>query len=283
MTLSRLPAHWCGRPPRPTSTGEAPGHRSGVGWSGGPSSSATNQALLLPQLRSQRALAALPDPMALRRPHRGSVRRDRCVALERLGLDGNGTGVDDRVGAAAVPLRRGAVHGDGPVARRPAGLKRPSCRGRPGPRPPPSAPGRVVVPVEERRRGWPASTSTSGWGGPVRSCWQTGRGTTPRSGWRSRPTGTTAAGCSAAPWHHTLPRRSWTVSLRERACLQDVRTAGAASGKCAPHKLAKCLVVGVVSPVQSRCSTMLRTLPSGARTKNRRTPQGSVVIGYTIS
>lgn len=35
--------------------------------------------------------------------------------------------------------------------------------------------------------------------------------------------------------------------------------------------------------VQSRCLTTLRTLPSGARTKNRRTPQGSVVIGYTIS
>lgn len=33
------------------------------------------------------------------------------------------------------------------------------------------------------------------------------------------------------------------------------------------------------SPVQSRCLTILRMLPSGALTKNRRTPQGSVVIG----
>jgi hypothetical protein len=30
---------------------------------------------------------------------------------------------------------------------------------------------------------------------------------------------------------------------------------------------------------QSRCCTMLMTFPSGARTKNRRTPHGSVVIG----
>ena len=35
--------------------------------------------------------------------------------------------------------------------------------------------------------------------------------------------------------------------------------------------------------VQSRWLTMLITLPSGARTKNRRTPHGSVVIGCTIS
>ena len=34
---------------------------------------------------------------------------------------------------------------------------------------------------------------------------------------------------------------------------------------------------------QSRWFTMLMTLPSGARTKNRRTPHGSVVIGCTIS
>ena len=34
---------------------------------------------------------------------------------------------------------------------------------------------------------------------------------------------------------------------------------------------------------QSRWYAMLITLPSGARTKNRRTPHGSVVIGYTIS
>ena len=34
---------------------------------------------------------------------------------------------------------------------------------------------------------------------------------------------------------------------------------------------------------QSRWFTMLSTLPSGARTKNRRTPHGSVVIGCTIS
>jgi hypothetical protein len=34
---------------------------------------------------------------------------------------------------------------------------------------------------------------------------------------------------------------------------------------------------------QSRWFTMLITLPSGARTKNRRTPHGSVVIGCTIS
>src|SRR5690606_1575452 len=34
---------------------------------------------------------------------------------------------------------------------------------------------------------------------------------------------------------------------------------------------------------QSRCCEMLNTLPSGARTKNRRTPQGSVVSGCAIS
>ena len=34
---------------------------------------------------------------------------------------------------------------------------------------------------------------------------------------------------------------------------------------------------------QSRWFTMLITLPSGARTKNRRTPHGSVVMGFTIS
>jgi hypothetical protein len=38
-----------------------------------------------------------------------------------------------------------------------------------------------------------------------------------------------------------------------------------------------------VALVQSRWFTMLMTLPSGARTKNRRTPHGSVVIGFTIS
>lgn len=32
-------------------------------------------------------------------------------------------------------------------------------------------------------------------------------------------------------------------------------------------------------PLQSRWKTMLRTFPSGARTKNRRTPHGSVVNG----
>ena len=34
---------------------------------------------------------------------------------------------------------------------------------------------------------------------------------------------------------------------------------------------------------QSRWLTMLMTLPSGARTKNRRTPHASVVSGCTIS
>lgn len=34
---------------------------------------------------------------------------------------------------------------------------------------------------------------------------------------------------------------------------------------------------------QSRWFAILMTLPSGARTKNRRTPHGSVVIGCTIS
>lgn len=34
---------------------------------------------------------------------------------------------------------------------------------------------------------------------------------------------------------------------------------------------------------QSRWCAMLMTLPSGARTKNRRTPHCSVVIGLTIS
>lgn len=34
---------------------------------------------------------------------------------------------------------------------------------------------------------------------------------------------------------------------------------------------------------QSGCAATLMTLPSGARTKNRRTPLGSVVIGCTIS
>ena len=52
-------------------------------------------------------------------------------------------------------------------------------------------------------------------------------------------------------------------------------------------------LAGTVDPVdqsspgrplfQSRWCAMLMTLPSGARTKNRRTPHGSVVIGLTIS
>lgn len=36
-------------------------------------------------------------------------------------------------------------------------------------------------------------------------------------------------------------------------------------------------------PLQSRWFTILITLPSGARTKNRRKPHASVVIGCTIS
>ena len=41
--------------------------------------------------------------------------------------------------------------------------------------------------------------------------------------------------------------------------------------------------ISVLRRFQSRWRTMLITLPSGARTKNRRTPHGSVVIGFTIS
>ncbi len=69
------------------------------------------------------------------------------------------------------------------------------------------------------------------------------------------------------------------VSQRVSAPGGSVSIGGSLSGKRLPR-----LGLTQGAPLfQSRWFTMLITLPSGARTKNRRTPHGSVVIGCTIS
>lgn len=79
-------------------------------------------------------------------------------------------------------------------------------------------------------------------------------------------------------------RRSWWsgLSCRWRTPRSHRRADSGMVGGSAPAA-ADPDALGAAPLVQSRWFTMLRTLPSGARTKNRRTPHGSVVSGCTIS
>jgi Protein of unknown function (DUF4240) len=78
-------------------------------------------------------------------------------------------------------------------------------------------------------------------------------------------------------------RDGWLGLESLRYVAEDLRTPGFRQVAW-PHVVADrwpCASCG--ASAQSRWSRMLMTLPSGARTKKRRTPHGSVVIGWTIS
>lgn len=82
-------------------------------------------------------------------------------------------------------------------------------------------------------------------------------------------------------WVVELPSTQHLPAYRQPVshfCRSSTRRAGIA-GQCVPPRR---LWRGC-APIQSRWFTTLRMLPSGARTRNRVTPQDSVVSGWTIS